>query len=60
MISCWKKSIKKNEKKLTPRNVSIYGLIAGIKYTEGRKLAPGYILDAFLMRHKYDASHRGL
>jgi len=35
-----------------------YALIAGLSYTEARKLAPGFILDLFVRRHKYDAAHR--
>ena len=42
---------------MTPRMVSIYGMIGGVTYTEGRKCAPGYLLDAFMLRHRYDKSH---
>ena len=42
---------------MTPRMVQIYGLIAGIDYNICRKLAPGFILDAFFTRHKYDLAH---
>lgn len=29
-------------------------MIAGFSYTEARKLTPGFILDAFFARRKYD------
>ena len=38
--------------------VSIYALIAGISWHDCRKMQPGYILDAFMQRHKYDTTHR--
>lgn len=34
-----------------------YGIIAGLSYTECRRLRPGFILDMFLQRHKYDQAH---
>lgn len=37
--------------------VSIYALIAGISYKESLKMTPGFILDAFMQRHKYDRTH---
>jgi len=42
---------------LTPRMVQIYGLIAGISCKESGKMAPGFILDAFLQRDRYDRTH---
>lgn len=42
---------------MTPRMVQIYGLIAGISCRDSRKMTPGFILDAFVTRHKYDIAH---
>lgn len=39
---------------VTSRQVYSYGLIAGLTYTEMREMLPGFILDAFVRRLKYD------
>lgn len=40
---------------LTVREIYSKGLIAGLSYSEMRHLEPGFILDMFAMRFKYDA-----
>ena len=45
---------------MTPRMFFAYAGIAGIGYTESLKMAPGFILDLFLTRRKYDCAMRGI
>lgn len=39
---------------MTYRKIVSYGLIAGLTYTEMQKLAPGFVIDMYLMKQRYD------
>lgn len=41
---------------ISTRQIYAYGLIAGLRYDEMRELVPGFILDCFQRRMKYDQS----
>lgn len=42
------------------REVVSYGLIAGLSYSEMRNLAPGLILDLFVLRRNYDDTQHSI
>lgn len=41
---------------MTTREIYGKGLIAGLTYTEMRHMFPGFILDQYIWRSKYDAA----
>ena len=44
-----------NRRGMRVREYFGYALIAGIGQTEARRMTPGYILDMYMIRAKYDA-----
>lgn len=45
---------------MSPRMFFAYASIAGIGYGDSQKLQPGFILDIFLTRRRYDSAMRGI
>ena len=45
---------------MSPRMFFAYASIAGIGYSESFKLQPGFVLDIFLTRRRYDLAVRGI
>ena len=45
---------------MNPRMFFAYASIAGIGFSDVYKLQPGFILDIFLTRRKYDCAIRGI
>lgn len=45
---------------MTARKLIGYGLIAGLRYDEIMRLAPGAVLDFYIMRLKYDDQQHGI
>ena len=45
---------------MTARKCVGYGLIAGLTFEEIKASAPGFILDMYLMRMRYDDEQHGI
>lgn len=45
---------------MTYRTVASFGLIAGIALAEMRRHTPGFVIDMYLMRRKYDDEQHGI
>ena len=45
---------------MTPRTVTSYGLIAGVSYTETRRLSPGFLCDMYVLKQAYDDQQHGI
>ena len=42
------------------RQVTAWGLIAGLTYTETRRMTPGAVIDLFVYRRRYDDEQHGI
>jgi len=54
------KAAKRNGKSLTWRRVAGWGLIAGLSMTEMRTMAPGTVMDLYVIRQDYDDEQHGI
>lgn len=45
---------------MTYRKIVAWGLIAGLTYTEMKDMAPGFIMDSFILRRNYDDQMHGI
>lgn len=45
---------------MTFRRITAWGLIAGLSYSEMMNLAPGYIMDCYILRRNYDDMMHGI
>ena len=45
---------------MTYRTVVSRGLIAGLTYSEMRRMRPGFVIDMFMGRLKYDDQQHGI
>ena len=51
---------KKRTGRLTVRQVTSFGLIAGVSLSEIRRLAPGFLCDLYIYRRRYDDALHGI
>ena len=51
---------KKRSGQLTYRRIVSFGLIAGLTYTEMQDMAPGFVLDCYVLRRNYDEAMHGI
>ena len=45
---------------MTYRKIVSWGLIAGLTYTELQDMAPGFVIDAYILRRNYDGQMHGV
>lgn len=45
---------------MTYRSVVSHGLIAGLTYSEMRRMQPGFVIDMFVNRMRYDDQQHGI
>lgn len=49
-----------NRRGMRVREYYACGLIAGIPIDTARRMLPGFLMDMYRIREKYDRAHRGL
>lgn len=45
---------------MTYRRIVSFGLIAGLTYTDMQDMAPGFVLDCYVLRRNYDEAMHGI